>query len=112
MSLKEPIVEGAWYETNYDIIVRAESQTRGYRYHADGSEFYAGEATGTILTRRVYIVPTDPAEVVAALRKLSQVELLVTELRDVTGDDPKYTEGTRDAYSEAADLVAENLGVK
>lgn len=48
--------------------------------------------------------------VVDALRKLSEMEDLVMQLREQydTGN-ALYAEGTRDAYAEAAELVAEHL---
>lgn len=70
MSLKEPIVEGACP--------------------------FCGKNDGL---RAGYLVPTDPADVVAELRERSESEWYSDELA------PR-------AYREAADIVAEKLGIK
>jgi hypothetical protein len=109
--LTTPIVEGAYYELSNGEIVKdfkhvvcpkcshvltfrlerkrlsCEHPCCGHRWRCELS-----------ITRRVYIVPTDPAEVVAELRERSESEWHSDET------------ATR-AYSEAADLVAEKLGV-
>lgn len=73
MSLKEPIVEGAWYLTDDatrgvfgPMILGSEGLfwSRGVWFRADGT------GASPSLTRRVYLVPTDPAEVVAELRRM------------------------------------------
>lgn len=91
MTLKEPIVEGAYYERE-DGVFMAHAFGAVFcigkgMYFPDGKAFYGCQA----LTRRVYLVPVDPAEVVAELRRM-------------------LYEGYAD--SEAADLVAAKLGVK
>ena len=59
------------------------------------------------LTRRVYITPTDPAEVVAELRARAERARKVREklLTNNYGD-------SVEAFDSAADLVAEKLGVE
>ena len=58
------------------------------------------------LTRRVWITPTDPAEVVAELRKRA------AGIRPMGGIDGEYERGKDCAYEDAAELVAEKLGVE
>lgn len=89
--LTEPIVEGAWY-LREDGVFRARAfghyfSAGGSMYYPDGQDFHGCKP----LIRRVYITPTDPAEVVAELRRM-------------------LYEGYAD--SEAADLVEAKLGVK
>lgn len=102
-TLKEPIVKGAYYERGGEVYGPAVKENNGYwrlgpyLHHSNGR---AGGSHGAPLTRRVYIVPTDPAEVVAKLR---QCDL---------GSDNHYMAGMAVGYHNAADLVAEKLGVK
>lgn len=89
--LTEPIVEGAYYEidggTVFGPIVQASELggSNGACWH-NASSF----------TRRVYIVPTDPAEVVAELKELRHEV-------DTSQEDRML--------SRVIDLVAEKLGV-
>ena len=102
MSLKEPIVEGAWYLTEVGDVHRVRPASAGYQYSPDGRVFYSGDEWCHRLTRRVYLVPTDPAEVVAELRVQARVLDWFTseEIHEANG------------WSAASDLVAEKLGVK
>lgn len=105
VSLTEPIVEGAYYEREDGQVVGppAKHSIEGrdvwtlydWCYMANGDAF-AGHAPR--LKRRVYLVPTDPAEVVAELRILAGKKTNV-------GFESS-------AYNKASDLVAEKLGVK
>lgn len=109
--LTEPIVDGAYYEREDGSIVGpAVPDVRFPGYYYLSSHYYWGTGVHTTifgltpvpdepescLTRRVYIVPTDPVEVVAELHRRSDV-----------------TSSNRTAgYRAAAELVAEKLGVK
>lgn len=106
--LTEPIVEGAYYEREDGVVVGPNPIFQGGGVWFDGDTFpYELYGIHTMnprknLTRRVYIVPTDPADVVA-------------ELRDRKMDfDRAYDDGDvaqRRAFDHALDLVAEKLGV-
>jgi hypothetical protein len=98
--LTEPIVEGAYYEidggTVFGPVVQASELggSNGACWH-NASSF----------VRRVYIVPTDPAEVVAELRE---------QARRVgnAGGDADVAYWSEHSFDAAADLVAERLGVR
>ena len=116
MSLTEPIVEGAYYEREDGQVVGppARHSIEGldvwtlddWCYMENGAAF-ADHAPR--LKRRVYLVPTDPAEVVAELRERS-CEAQQRSSRGY-GDAPSYHSGREEAYDRAADLVASKLGV-
>lgn len=99
MSLKEPIVEGAYYLTESGCVLGPMRRNRGTL------RYYQGNTEG--LTRRVWITHTDPAEVVTELRE--RVEI-ANRLNVRTKED--YHRGEESAFEEAADLVAEKLGVE
>lgn len=111
MSLKEPIVEGAWYEREDGSVGRCGAPNSGFvhvlndPYRRDSGERVYDNTPR--LTRRVYITPTDPAEVVAELRARSDRArgMRAKLLTNLYGD-------RVDALEEAADLVAKKLGVK
>jgi hypothetical protein len=108
VSLKEPIVEGAWYEREDGSVGRCGAPNSGFvhvlndPYRRDSGERVYDNTPR--LTRRVYITPTDPAEVVADIRR--------------SADETEAHFGADDAQATVmlmrgiADLVAENLGVK
>jgi hypothetical protein len=111
MSLTEPIVKGAYYEREDGSIGRATilygfAHVCGDAYKLDGARVFARPR----LIRRVYIVPTDPAELVAELRRRADAVLA-----DNTEETDELIEETwtaeEDAIRSAADLVAEKLGV-
>lgn len=85
MSLKEPIVEGAYYE-------REDGRVCGYD-----------------LRCRVYIVPTDPAEVVAELRRRSAECEPPGE--EVYGEEDNFQSGRSIGFDDSADLVESMLGL-
>lgn len=104
--LTNPIVEGAYYEReDGQAVGPAAIDKEGnfrlgeWRYNISGALVsYALNPELVRLTRRVYIVPTDPAEVVAELRERASINC-----------------GTQCEESElewAADLVAKKLGVE
>lgn len=112
MSLTELIVEGAYYERKDGQVcgpaipdprfhkIACLWRVGPYLFSQHGTSADTIQACGPRLTRRVYIVPTDPAEVVAKLR---QCDL---------GSDNHYMAGMAVGYHNAADLVAEKLGVE
>jgi hypothetical protein len=110
MSLKDPIVEGAWYEREDGCVGCAVvsgdwHDVFGDVYYDDGAPH---DSLAPRLTRRVYIVHTDPAEVVAELRGLQ-----LSAHRDSHSEFGGRTdEAKEEAFCEAADLVAEKLGVE
>lgn len=109
MSLKEPIVEGAYYLREDGSVHQAMSQRAGYRYTADGAMFHNGrKLAAPRLTRRVHLVPTDPAEVVAELRRRS-AEARYGATHEDGGE---YGSGVAKGLQEAKVFVAEKLGVK
>lgn len=108
--LTEPIVEGAYYECeDGQVVGPARPLSDGRREHWVGDNAYTNltgkqvagprQRPGINLTRRVYLVPTDPAEVVA--------ELLDSEQSGVGVSD--FFDGVASGYRAAADLVAEKL---
>jgi hypothetical protein len=105
--LIEPIVEGAYYLCENGDVHRAGGYARGWDYLHDGQATWWGTVQAHIkLVRRVYIVPTDPAEVVAELREREQeANRLAAAAREHTD----YYQGQEEAYESAADLVAEKL---
>lgn len=126
MSLKEPIVEGAYYEREDGVIATAKRgplvstcTVAGHVVYRDkGTSFAIG---GPSLTRRVYLVPTDPTEVVAELWGRRARAALIAEDNN---NDP-FRLGRESAWRDAAeyveralgreiaaDLVAEKLGVE
>lgn len=118
MSLTNQIVEGAYYEREDGCVIGPSARdatdqdvfwigrTNRYR-QSRGGEHDSG-MPGVALTRRVYIVPTDPAAVVAELRGCqSRSEIIAEDL-----DSDPFRLGRASAWKNAADLVAERLGVK
>lgn len=112
MSLTEPIVEGAWYllEENFmagQALQCGECGTYricGFEYRANGDACLGSPRK----IRQVHLVPTDPAEVVAELRRKHQ-----EAQRSLTGfPTSEYFTGLRDGHEISADLVAAKLGVK
>lgn len=122
MSLKEPIVEGAYYEReDGQVVGPARPITEDYGHGNYWSWSIGGFAYDTAgrshqqwsklsLTRRVYLVPTDPAEVVAELREQSSEANRLSALG--YGDAPSYHAGRNEAFDSSADLVAKKLGVE
>ncbi|MBK9949893.1 MAG: hypothetical protein IPP12_22425 [Nitrospira sp.] len=121
MSLKEPIVEGAYYEREDGRIIgpaaREDDPSPDYRWvwHIPGGMYGSHDDAGINygldnderLTRRVYITHTDPAEVVAELRRLED------EANAFICDDDDYREDNAgEAYGRAADLVESMLSFK
>lgn len=121
MTLKEPIVEGACY-------LREDGQVLGpaarepllrdvfplwrvglHLFTDNGTSADTIQACGPRLTRRVYLVPTDPAEVVTELRARSESESKLGRYAYDTKE--AYHDGRERAYESAADLVAEKLGL-
>lgn len=116
MTLTEPIVEGAYYEREDGVVARAQIQlvfgvftfnVGGVHFKKDGARF---DALSVRLTRRVYIVPVDPIEVVAELRERSSEANRLSAIG--YGDAPSYHAGRNEAFDSAADLVAEKMGIK
>ena len=114
MTLKEPIVEGAYYEREDGQVFGPAAPVAdwpgywllcGVEFWCDGRESASDDFPR--LTRRVYLVPTDPAEVVAELR----VKAAVADARHNESGDSRAL-GEYVGLFEAADLVAEKLGVK
>ena len=106
MSLKEPIVEGAYYEREDGSVVgpaRRQASLRwdvgGWTYEQNGAVSGYGIDVGVSLTRRVHLIPTDPAEVVAELRRMAHICSASAE-----------STGSR-AFDTAADLVTQKLEV-
>jgi len=119
--LTTPIVEGAYYEREDGQVVGPSRWLSSmhlelwvgdnYYRHADGELMGVDdpdEARRLHLTRRVYLVPTDPAEVVGALREM-QLNAHVDSHSEFGG---RTDEAKEEAFCEAADLVAEKLGVE
>ena len=108
--LTEPIVEGAYYERGGEVHGPAVKENHGfwrlgpYLHHSNGR---ASGSHGKPLTRRVYLVPVDPAEVVAELR----AKAAVADARHNDSGDSRAL-GEYVGLFEAADLVAEKLGVE
>lgn len=109
MNLKKPIEAGAYYEDELGSIGRAESVVKPFDVKGDvdcddvlfkiSGNLYTSSGLGWFnsaprLTRRAWITHTDPAEVVAELR------------RRLTG---LYSVAFADGLGTAADLVAEKL---
>lgn len=92
-TIKEPIVEGAYYELKPGCYERENGTIVG-PLGPIGAEYWTKHSSR--LTRRVWITPTDPAEVVAELRKMALRRPIAHEK----------------AWREAADLVAQKLGVE
>lgn len=108
--MKDPIVEGAYYEREDGSVVGPARSYHGRLWQLSGDCYTSvGETTalprsaGVNLTRRVWTVYTDPAEVVAELRR--QQVLHQEVILDLVA------EGAAGAFGDAADLVAEKLGV-
>ncbi len=107
MSLREPIIEGAYYLREDGVIAPAikgplvsTCTVAGHVVYRDrGVSFSIG---GPSLTRRVWITHTDPAEVVAELRRMESN----ASNRHAYDD---LSRGQEMAYESAADLVAEKL---
>ena len=101
---KGPIVEGAWYERDNGSVGRCGAFNAGFGHVLDDPyRRYSGERVykkTPRLTRRVYVTPADPAEVVAELQRMAHICSASAE-----------SSGSR-AFDTAADLVAEKLGVK
>jgi len=93
--LTEPIVEGAYYLHKNGGIIGPMARNRATVH------YFRGDTSD--LVRRVYLVPTDPAEVVAELRELADQ---ISKARHPHDDLGRGQEGAFDA---AADLVAEKL---
>ncbi len=115
MSLKEPIVEGAYYQREDGQVIgpsrwlsiRCLELWVGDNYYrqSDGELMGvsdSGERNRLGLTRRVWITHTDPAEVVAELRGLT------SEYRE---SHSMHSQSMADGFDTAADLVAEKLGL-
>jgi len=96
--LTEPIVEGAYYEREDGRIWGPVPECLAGTYKAR-------------LTRRVYLVPTDPAEVVAELRERKEAADMASDPDGSAMNYERY-DGRAEAFDQAADLVAEKLGVK
>ncbi len=99
--LTTPIVEGAWYKLVHNFsagealkLPDGSFAICGYRYHSDAKPFLGSPSE--IL--RVYLVPTDPAEVVAELR--GRAVWYETAFEDALAE----------VLDQAADLVSEKLG--
>lgn len=92
--LTEPIVEGAYYEVADGVIIGPLDQASVVGWCQDCAR--------QRIVRRVYLVPSDPAEVVAELR---QLELAAGHTEPPGG----FTDGRESAFGEGADLVAEKL---
>jgi hypothetical protein len=115
--LTEPIVKGAYYEREDGCVIGPAKldatdqdvfwigRTNRYR-RSRGGQHVTG-VPELALTRRVYIVPTDPAEVVAELRGCQARATIIAKDND---NDP-FRLGRETAWGNAADLVAEKLGV-
>jgi hypothetical protein len=107
---KGPIVKGAYYEREGRTDVAGPAAfdgefwwMAGVVHSADGR---ALDGVSPRLTRRVYITHTDPAEVVAELRRLED------EANAFICDDDDYREDNAgEAYGRAADLVESMLGL-
>jgi hypothetical protein len=112
-SCSEPIVKGAYYEREDGQLVGPAQQCEPGTWWI-GSHLYRDADNGEHcahpskrLTRRVYLVPTDPAEVVAELRGCQARATIIAKDND---NDP-FRLGRETAWGNAADLVAEKLGV-
>ncbi len=107
--LTEPIVEGAYYLCENGDVHRAGGYARGWDYLHDGQATWWGTIQSHIkLVRKVHLVPTDPAEVVAELRRKHQ-----EAQRSLTGFPiSEYFTGLRDGHEISSDLVSKKLGVK
>lgn len=110
-TLTGPLVEGTYYEREDGSIHKAKrGRLRPDLFHVGDSLFHAdGSAAGhvsAVIIRQVHIVPTDPVEVVAELRRREKVAFSNREPYE------NYAEGEESAFAEAAALVAEKLGVK
>jgi hypothetical protein len=116
--LTEPIVEGAYYEQHgtkrilgpavpaYNALA-PHFVLNGRGFRPNGEPLTWGEPGR--LTRRVYITPTDPAEVVAELRRRQDAEYQLGQTLSPGNSD--YHGGIARGHMEAADLVAEKLEV-
>jgi len=127
MTLKEPIIEGAYYERGdgaigvalpdpvigfHGTVLDRGVTILGVPYWSAGIVRRPLDSGVPLsIVRRVYIVPTDPAEVVAELRRRAD-----SVLSDNTDETDEWIEETwtpeEEAIRSAADLVAEKLGVK
>ena len=107
--LTEPIVEGAYYEREDGVFKAARvighpdrSVLGGELYWSSGANWLFGTPR---LTRRVWLVPTDPADVVAELRRISD---RIDGCRHV---DDMLSLGQIQGLDQAVDVVVEKLGV-
>ncbi len=99
------IVEGQWYvleENGLAGMARLDPRRKdgswlicGFRYNQNGSPCLGSPR----LIRRCWIAPADPAELVADLREMA------------TASHGEMPDGIPEAYNEAAQLVADRLGV-
>jgi hypothetical protein len=112
--LTTPIVEGAYYEREDGSVVGPARvyhgslwQLSGYCYTSSGETTALPRSAGVNLTRRVYLVPADPAEVVAELREMQR-----NANKNLCGPGGSQVDaGEEDGLRQAADIVAEKLGV-
>jgi hypothetical protein len=108
------IVEGAYYEREDGQVVGPATRELcdGFYFWRVGPCLFTGDGrsaglkNGQRLTRRVYITHTDPAEVVAELRRREEEAGREANSPFSDGD---YDRGREQAYESAADLVAEKL---
>lgn len=111
--LTEPIVEGAWYvRSDFSVGPAVVSgdwyEVLGDTYYDDGA---AHDSTTPFIVACIgYVVPTDPAEVVAELRRVSNLEHEKAKVTEPGNSD--YHAGIGYGLQDAADLVAAKLGVK
>lgn len=113
--LTTPIVEGAYYEREDGAIVGPFKRST-YTFYGewfDGRRLYRSDGThyerrpGDHLTRRVWPVYSDPAEVVAELREMQS-----NANKNLCGPGGSQVDaGEEYGFRQAADLVAEKLGV-
>lgn len=100
MTLKEPIVEGA-----HDKAVGEVVDCLVFALNAGVPKERLARLARSVL--EIHIIPTDPAELVAELRRM------VTEAHhefDAARD--RFDAGLSTGYHESARIVAEKLGVK
>lgn len=119
MTLKEPIVEGAYYEREDGQVFGPAAPVigrpgywilSGVEFWQDGRESDSDDHPK--LTRRVYIVSTDPAEVVAELRELQKTATHMSKTLFENLVAQREHAGAAIAFENAAKLVAKKLGVK
>lgn len=116
MSLKEPIVEGAYYLREDEQVFgpAARELCNGLYLWRVGPCLFTGKggsvgaSRGMRLTRRVWITHTDPAEVVAELRRRSSE---CEPPGDVYGEEANFQSGRSDAFDASAEAVESMFGL-